>query len=101
MLSTLSNKHCKTDLTSGLDCLFHEICDLVEVHGYVGLWHVGQLEPLVLDAERPVELLVRVDSPDHAPLGRVEHVRHAQLLQVERVPCCRPVLKCANHPLMT
>ena len=59
MLSTLSNKHCKTDLTSGLDCLLHEVGDLVEVHGDVGLRHVGQLEPLVLDPERPVELLVR------------------------------------------
>ena len=29
--------------------------------------------------------LVGVDGPDDAALGRVEHVRHAELLQVERV----------------
>ena len=92
MLFTLFSLHCTTDLTSGFDGLLHKVGDLVEVHGDVGLGHVGQLESLVLDAERPVELLVGVDRPDDAPLGRVQHVRHAELLQVERVPRSRPVI---------
>ena len=54
---TLADKLCNSSLTSRLDRLLHEVCDLVEVHGDVGLGHVGQLEPLVLDAERLVELL--------------------------------------------
>ena len=56
MLFTLSD-NCTTNLTSRLEGLLHEVGDLVEVHGDVGLRHVRQLEPLVLDAERLVELL--------------------------------------------
>ena len=50
------------------------------MHGDVGLRRVEQLEPLVLDPERLVELLTCVDRADPRALCRVEDVRHSSFL---------------------
>ena len=43
-----------------------------------------QMDYLVFDPERIVELLTRVDRADSRALGRVEDVRQFSLPQVER-----------------
>ena len=60
------------------------------MNGNISLRHIQQLEPLVLDTEWFVELLISIHRATGLALSSVQYMGHANLLQVESILRCSP-----------